>query len=179
PPCGWGLGNHPADAVRRIVLKPLSEGAVRLLASRTGRSAMQLHAQTGGNPFYVTELLASPQDSVPASVREAALARAMRLSPEARALLDLCSVVPTRIERRLIGEEASAGVLIDECVSTGLLIDEGEVLRFRHELARQAIESALPRSSVRELHGTVLRRLLARNTNNVATLVHHAAAPGD
>src|SRR5205823_13486617 len=108
---GSVVGNRPADAGRRSGLKSWSEHAVRLLASRAGRSAAQLHTQAGGNPFYVTELLARPQDSVPASVREAPLARVMRLSPEARALLDLFSVVPIRIEGRLVGVDASAGGL--------------------------------------------------------------------
>jgi DNA-binding CsgD family transcriptional regulator/tetratricopeptide (TPR) repeat protein len=173
------LGSLPSDAVKRVALEPLTEVAVARLANQAGKSAERLHARTGGNPFYVTELLASPSGSVPASVREATLARATRLSPEARALLDLCAVVPNRIERRLLSGPAGAMALISECIATGLLIDEGESLKFRHELARQAIESALPRSSLQELHGTVLRGLLTSDAENVARIVHHAASAGD
>ncbi len=70
------LGNLPADAIRRVPVAPLTEAAVARLARHAGRSAAGVHAQTGGNPFYVTELLASPSGSVPVTVREATLARA-------------------------------------------------------------------------------------------------------
>lgn len=175
------LGHLPADVVRRVALKPLTEAAVGQLAKEAGRPAGGVHDQTGGNPFYVTELLAGPSGVIPASVREATLARATRLSSDARALLDLCAVVPNRIERRLAAEEMCASRLIEECISTGLLIDEGEFLRFRHELARQAVVTALPLSHLRELHRIVLRRLLEGDMEVVAVprLVHHAAGAAD
>jgi len=73
----WSLlGNLPAEATRRVDLRPLTPAAVATLAGRAGRPAEGIHVQTGGNPFYVTELLASPSGSVPATVREATVARA-------------------------------------------------------------------------------------------------------
>src|SRR6185503_15646420 len=46
-------------AVRRIALSPLSVAAVRTLATGQPLDATALHRQTGGNPFFVTEALAS------------------------------------------------------------------------------------------------------------------------
>ncbi len=136
----WSLlGNLPSEATRRVELRPLTEAAVASRADRAGRSAEGLHAQTGGNPFYVTELLASPSGSVPATVREATVARAMRLSPEARCMLDFCAVVPNRVERYLLEAAASCSAsVLDECMASGLILQEGDVVMFRHELARQA-----------------------------------------
>src|SRR5205823_169957 len=122
-----------------------------------------------------------PSGNVPATVREATLARALRLTPEARALLDFCAVVPNRVERWLVdGADLASATAIDECAATGLMIDAGETLMFRHELARQAIESALPPVSLRKLNAAVFRRLLDR-AEGVTTvrLVHHAARAGD
>jgi DNA-binding CsgD family transcriptional regulator len=155
----------------------LSKRAVARLAGNAGLSE-RIHAQTAGNPFYVTELLASPRGSIPATIREATLARAMRLSPEARDLLEFCSVVPSRVERWLVDESSSQ---IDECIATGLIVHHGDTLSFRHELARLAIESAVPPSRRQQLHETVLGRLLERGVGAVATsrLVHHAAQAGD
>jgi hypothetical protein len=80
----------------------LSEAAVAELARRAGRAHAGLRALTGGNPFFVTEILAASGDAVPISIRDAVLARASRLSAEARHLLDMASVVPGRTERWLL-----------------------------------------------------------------------------
>jgi len=175
------LGDLPSGAVRRVPLAPLSEAAVTRLARRAGRPADGMHAQTGGNPFCVTELLASPPGSIPVTVRDATLARALRLSPQARAVLELCAVVPNRVERWLLDDPAAPTAnLIDDCVASGLILPQGDVMMFRHELAREAVESVLPPSRSRSLHADVLRRLLARGGSvPIARLVHHATLAGD
>jgi len=179
----WSLlGNLPVELTRRVGLRPLTQAAVASLAGRAGRPAEGIHAQTGGNPFYVGELLASPPGSVPATVREATVARAMRLSPEARAMLDFCAVVPNRVERRLLeAATSSASPILDECVGSGLMLHEDDMVMFRHELARQAIESMLPQHRRRALHASVLSRLLERHAAPMASarLVHHAIEAGD
>ena len=174
------LGNLPAEATRRVHLEPLTEVAVARLARVQGVAAGRIHAQTGGNPFYVTELLANPSGSIPATVREATLARAVKLSSEARAVLELCSVVPNRIELWLL-DDTSSSRLLDECVATGLIICRDGALMFRHELAREAVESALPQHRLQLLHAVVLRRLLEHGAGAVAMarLVHHANRAGD
>lgn len=130
------LGDLPANATRRMHLQPLSEEAVARLARRAGCLAERVHAQTGGNPFCVTELLASPPGTVPVTVRDATLARALRLSPQARAVLELCAVVPNRVERWLLldGSAAPTPNLVDDCVAAGLILLQGDVMMFRHEL---------------------------------------------
>ena len=60
-------------------LQPLSLAAVRELAAGTDIPAEEIHQRTGGNPFFVTEALATPAAAVPTSVRLAVLARAGRL----------------------------------------------------------------------------------------------------
>ena len=176
------LGNLPSNMVRRLLLQPLSEAAVATLAGSGGRAAREVHALTGGNPFFVTELLASPGEAVPATIREATLARAVRLSPAARTLLDLCAVVPSRIERWLLAASIDPPLsVIDECARTGLLIAEHDAVRFRHELARQAVERALPAAHVQALHARVLQALIAHGLDSVslARIVHHAAGARD
>ncbi len=179
----WSLlGNLPAEATKRVELCPLSEVAVASLAERAGRPAEGVHAQTRGNPFYVSELLASPAGSVPATVREATVARTMRLSPQARAMLDFCAVVPNRVERCLLeASTSSCETLLDECMGSGLILHEGDMVMFRHELARQAIESLLPPHRRRVLHEAVLRALLQGGAapGVSARLVHHALEAGD
>jgi predicted ATPase len=83
-----------ARGVERIKLPPLSAQAVRTLAEPHGVDADALHRSTGGNPFYVTEVLSAPAAAIPATVRDAVLARAARLSPPARELLERLAMIP-------------------------------------------------------------------------------------
>jgi predicted ATPase len=85
------LGAVAADgSALRVRLPPLSVPAVAALvtgaglAAQAGIDATELHARTGGNPFFVTEVLADPEPIVPETVRDAVLARAAALSPADR-----------------------------------------------------------------------------------------------
>ena len=71
-------------AVRRLKLAPLSPDAVGQLAAPHGVDGRELYEKTGGNPFFVAEVLAGGSEEIPATVKDAVLARAMRLSPSAR-----------------------------------------------------------------------------------------------
>jgi DNA-binding CsgD family transcriptional regulator len=174
------LSALPTDAVRRIDLAPLSPRAVEELARRAGQPAEGLHAATGGNAFFVTEVLAAAAPGIPASVREVVGARLARLSPSARAVVEIASVVPTRAEPWLLrgALEADPGAL-DECVATGLLAIAGDSVAFRHDLARGAVESGLSPSRRRELHLEVLAALGGRPSVDPARLSHHARRAGD
>src|SRR5580704_18253496 len=56
------IGDLPPASLCRIRLQPLSEGAVGRLAAAVGRSSTGLHEVTGGNPFFVTEVLAASEE---------------------------------------------------------------------------------------------------------------------
>src|SRR4029453_15160748 len=79
--------------VRRVRLAPLSRQAVAVLAGPHGLDPGALYERTGGNPFFVTEVLAAGDEAIPATVADAVLARAARLSPPARQVLDAAAVV--------------------------------------------------------------------------------------
>lgn len=172
------LGGLPPRGCVRMPLAPLSCGAVAELARRAGRSAHGLHHATQGNPFFVTELLAGAAQTLPASVRDAVLARAAPLPPEARDVLELASVAPGQIEIAVLDAVVDAApAAIGACTAAGLLQLDGSALRFRHELARRAIEAALPAGRAAALHGAVFDALSLRGAP-AARLVHHAARAG-
>jgi DNA-binding CsgD family transcriptional regulator len=179
----WSVvGDLPGKAVARLRLTPLSEQAVTRLAQQRHRSSEQLYAITGGNPFFVTEVLASDSPGVPLTVRDAVLARAARLSPATRTLLELASVVPTRAERWLLETILGAATsALEECLSRGMLTLDQTMVAFRHELARQAIESKLSPLRRQALHAQVLQGLLTHgeDTSQAARLVHHATGAQD
>jgi tetratricopeptide (TPR) repeat protein len=176
------IGDLPSTAVARLGLAPLSEQAVTSLAQQAHRSAEQLYAATLGNPFFVTEVLASDTPGVPLTVRDAVLARIARLSPAARPLLELASVVPTRTERWLLEAVLGAATsVLEECLTSGMLPLDHTTVAFRHELARQAVESTLSPLRKPALHAQVLQALLSHgeDISQAARLVHHATGAHD
>ena len=176
------LGDLPARDVTRLWLPPLSAAAVATLAQQANRPAEHLHAITGGNPFFLTEVLASDTPGVPTSVADAVLAQIARRSPEAQRLLEVVAVVPTKVAWHIVeavGVEYSTG--LEECLAAGLLQVEGGAVGYRHELARQAAESALAPTRRRALHAQVLGTLLEHGASqtSLARLVHHAVQAED
>jgi DNA-binding CsgD family transcriptional regulator len=172
------LSGLPARSCTRLALSPLSRAAVAEMARRAGRSARGLYDVTQGNPFFVTELLAGDPQTLPASVRDAILARIAPLPPAARELIELASVSPTQIEVAVLDAlVADARASIAVCAAAGLLGPEGGALRFRHELARRAVEASLSPGRAAELHAAVFAALSGRGAALVR-LVHHAARAG-
>jgi DNA-binding CsgD family transcriptional regulator len=172
------LGELATSAsVRRLRLDPLSQAAVATLAAPHGVDAEELHRKTAGNPFFVVEVLASGADEIPDTVRDATLARASRLDPEARALLEAVALVPPYAEAWLL--EALAGEALDRldaCLASGMLVTEPAGVAFRHELARLAVEESIAPHRKLELHRTALAALVDASGPLVDTalLAHHA-----
>jgi DNA-binding CsgD family transcriptional regulator/tetratricopeptide (TPR) repeat protein len=102
-----------------------------------------------------------------------------RLSPAARELMELASIEPGGVERpllRLLGADDRA---VDEAVRAAVLVDDGRVLRFRHELARLAVASGLTSDASHRLHRRLLEALSASPAVDAARLAYHAATSGD
>jgi DNA-binding CsgD family transcriptional regulator/tetratricopeptide (TPR) repeat protein len=177
------LGELPPNgAVSRLAVPALSRAAVAALAEPAGIDPDELHARTGGNPFFVTEVLAAETDRIPDTVRDAVLARAARLSPPARALLDTVAIVPQRADLWLLDAlgEPQPGAL-DECLRAGILTADGAAVAFRHELARVAVEGSLPLDRSVAMHRTAVAALAQppAGAPDFARLAHHADAAGD
>jgi DNA-binding CsgD family transcriptional regulator/tetratricopeptide (TPR) repeat protein len=174
------LGALAGSPVHRLALPPLSPRAVRTLAAGSGRDADTVHAITGGNPFFVTEALAGPPEEVPASVKDAVLARLRRLDPDCRAALEQVSVVPSHVPAdlaaALLGSDSAA---LAEAERAGLIEALSNGLAFRHELARRAIEDSLPVLRRRELNRAVVAALRAQSRPDHARVMHHAVEAGD
>ncbi|HJW09348.1 MAG TPA: LuxR C-terminal-related transcriptional regulator, partial [Holophagaceae bacterium] len=137
--------------------------------------AAELHRRTGGNPFFVAEVLGSREGAVPVTVRDAVLARAARLSEPARRALHAAVVLGPRSSAEVILDCASADASsLDACEEAGLLLRAGSVLEFRHELVREALRSTLPASELRSWHAAALGVLRSRGGSSFAVMAHHA-----
>jgi len=174
------LGVLAGCRVHRVALAPLSSAAVRRLCAGTRFDADALHRATRGNPFFVTEVLASPDDAVPASVMQAVLARVGRVGAECREALDQLSVVPSHVDRELATELLGCRHdALAEAERAGVIEVRGDGIAFRHELARRAIEQALPELRRQQLNARVVAALQARQRPEKARLMHHAVQARD
>jgi DNA-binding CsgD family transcriptional regulator/tetratricopeptide (TPR) repeat protein len=184
------LGDLPSATTLRMTVPCLSREAVAALAGPSHRNAADLYDITGGNPFFVTEVLNSPAAAVPPSVFDAMMSRLSRVSPAARALAELAAASPTRIERAVVedligfnNDSNGSGKLIDECVDKGLLQVREGWIAFRHELARMAIEQSLSPGRFAELHRQIFSSLnrdqiRIGHQSHLSRLVHHAHGGG-
>jgi DNA-binding CsgD family transcriptional regulator len=174
------LAEIPPAHVKRIEVPLLSEEAVVSLAGEhTGPALFRV---TGGNAFFVSELLgAGSGDEPPTSLRDAVLMRADRLSRKARQMLDAVSIFPRRVESNVIDAICGGDHLVhsEDCVAQGLLAAGGGFYAFRHEIARRAVELALKPSQRRDLNARALAALRETTGAALARLVHHANEAGD
>jgi DNA-binding CsgD family transcriptional regulator/tetratricopeptide (TPR) repeat protein len=169
-----------AAGCERLHVPVLTPAGVRILAAGHALDPERLHRVTGGNAFYVTEVLAAPGWIVPLSVTDAVLARVSRLSSGARGLIDLVSMAPGGLEPEIAARLIDgAGAALDEAVERGVLVLAGTRVSFRHELARLAIDGTVAPGRRRELHARLLEALEARSGTDPARLAHHADAAGN
>jgi DNA-binding CsgD family transcriptional regulator/tetratricopeptide (TPR) repeat protein len=170
----------PLRWARRLDLAPLSPAAVKALAAGSELDDAELFALTGGNPFYVIEMIAAGTDAVPLSARDAVLARAARLGEESRRVLAIASLIGTRIEPAVLQSASTcSGDVLDELIGSGLLIEDGAALRFRHEIARLAVEQQMAVHRRQPSHAAVLGALLSTGSADDARLAFHAEGAGD
>ncbi|HEY0735133.1 MAG TPA: AAA family ATPase [Herpetosiphonaceae bacterium] len=171
-----------APTTHRLPLPPLSFQAVQALVGRRPIDACKLHRQTGGNPFFVTEVLASDGDRLPSRISDAVLARTARLSPLAMEALQASAVIGPRIEPWLLAEIGGVEPqAVDECLSSGILVAQGELLAFRHELARQTVLDVISPLRRMALHRMTLKALKTTPAirSDMARLAHHAESARD
>jgi DNA-binding CsgD family transcriptional regulator/tetratricopeptide (TPR) repeat protein len=173
------LGDLPPGSTSRLRPSGLSATAVGRLASGVDVDVDELMTLTGGNPFYVTEVLAAPDEQVPATVADAVLARMSRLPPQTRAALEPLAVVPAGLDLGAIAELGTDLDAVRAAELAGVVTLRGDVLRFRHELARRAVAAALPASVRLAWHTAVLRLLEGRPGADPFVLLHHAVRAGD
>jgi len=173
------LGTLGSAAASRLRLSSLTPDAVRAMAEPTSLDPGELFELTGGNPFYLSEVLADPGEIVPPTVVDAVLARVRTLSQAAQTALDRLAVIPSGAEvdllRVLVGDLAP----VAEAERAGVVEVRGDLVAFRHELARRAVAESLPASVRLDLNADVLCALLTAPDSDPFRILHHAVEAGD
>ncbi len=173
-----GRGALPGVAPLR--LGPLSEAEARALV---GEAADAVYATSGGNPFYLEQLVRSGGADTVAAALAAELGG---LGEEARRLLDAAAVAGDPFDLDLAAEVAGLGDPLgglDELLARTLVRDGGAPRRFafRHPVVRHAVYEAAPGGWRLGAHARAAAALERRGAGAIerAHHVEQAAVPGD
>ncbi len=172
------------------------------LAYATGRpvpyrAATGLHQRTGGNPFFLEELLrsASPDPTgridlgelcdqpLPWSIGEVLNRQIDGLEPEPRRIAEAAAMLGHRVPFDLLATVTATSEddlipALRALVDDGVLVEsENDEFTFRHALVREALTGHLLGRQKRRLHEAALDALLAGNADP-ALVAHHAKGAG-
>jgi DNA-binding CsgD family transcriptional regulator len=196
-----------AEGATRFTIGPLPTDATTqfctdVLGAKPGPSVLELVTGADGNPFLLEELLVALAadgriqiengmaiavgEELPGKFVTAVDHRLLDLSAQARQLLEAGSVLgrPFTLHEAAGLLEQSAVDLhgpIREAVGSSMLVDNGMMLAFRHDLIRTALYEALPGPVRQAMHRqavTVLREE-GRPVAEIAEHVMHSARRGD
>ncbi|MET9224276.1 BTAD domain-containing putative transcriptional regulator [Lentzea sp. NPDC003310] len=164
----------------RIELGGLSVGAVAELAG--GLDAGAIHARSGGNPFYVKELVRLVHSggdlaSVPAGVRDLLRHRLAALPASVRTVLHQASVLGRDVDVDLLTALAGQDVLdaLDVALEAGFVVEVAPGhARFTHALVRDTLYEDVSLTRRSRWHAAVA----ALPLGDVQTLAHHHALAG-
>ena len=165
------------DTFTRLILTPLSKQAVQKLADEKGYDGEDVYSISGGNPFYVNEILASYSLGVPDSVKDSILCFYNRLEDETKNVLQFLSVVPEGLElTRLYKIDPSYHRAIESCLTNKILVIKNNKIFFKHELYRRTIEASLSPFKRIALNKSVLEFFLTsfEEKEEIEKIVHYA-----
>lgn len=170
-----------ADQALRIELPTLTVAGVTELTEGTGVDPVEVYALTGGNPLYVSQMLANPGERLPPTAADAILAQAQRLPARAWDVLDAVALSPDGLPLDIAAEMSDDAVgAVDRAVALGLLEMDGVRVRCRHALIGLALEENVPPARRIALHGRLAELLasVASSPADVVSVAHHAVRAG-
>jgi len=171
------LSELPPDTFTRLTLPSLSLEAVQKMAQEKGYDGENLYSLTGGNPFFVTEILASYSKGIPENVKDAVLSVFNKHEGKTRNLWQLLSVAPDGFHvHQLATIDPEWDGAIEQCMDAGILVLKKNKLHFKHELYRRIVEESLSPFRRIKLNKTILTLFLSSFETNgeIEKIVHHA-----
>lgn len=171
------LGQLPPDSFSTLQLTPLSRAAVEKMAAEKGYSGEDVYNISGGNPFYVNEILASYSLGVPDNIKNAILSTYNSTEEKTRQVWDLLSVIPVGFEIKYLEKLMPLYLAaIEKCIEKKILIITDGQIYFKHELYRRTVETSLSPQKRVLLNKSILdmfRESFEKN-NQVERIIHHA-----
>ncbi|MCX5045435.1 AAA family ATPase [Aldersonia sp. NBC_00410] len=174
------LGDVARSAhAQSLTLPPLSPDAVATLVGDRTVDPTWLHRVTGGNAFFVCEMLDHRTGELPTTVRDAILARTAGLDAESWDLLNLLTCAPGAIADHLLTDLGVTLPALRSLDDAKLIRRDDRGVAFRHDLCRLAITSVIPPGAEPGLHRRFIHAHRAASHADPAVITHHALGAGD
>lgn len=187
---GTGLNRLMAQWQReglltRMELPKFTVEETAALLTHLGSSATMAHhlrTQSGGNPFYLTQLSDMAVDGIPASLAEIVQARLSYLAADEQPILQAAAVLEPAIDLLLLqqtsgrSEEETIDAL-DGLLAAALLVEKESGYEFAHPLVATVVRNGLSSGRRKLLHRRAGDGLAARHANQLVAvsgqLAHH------
>ena len=152
-----------------------------------------LTARSGGNPFFLEELLLASggvaledlgSAPLPWNLAEAVHNQVDELDAGARRVVETAAVLGRRVTFDVLAavtglDEGELIAVLRDLIARGLLAElEPDVFGFRHDLTREAIQQRLLGREHRRIHQAALDALVAADSHSFATMARHAQGAG-
>ncbi|WP_040495634.1 AAA family ATPase [Ilumatobacter nonamiensis] len=164
-----GAWEPPTKNVRRILLEPLTNSNIRLLAIESAERSLsdadldQIVVRAAGNPLFAIELArARSRDErgvLPDSIEQLIAARIDDLPPDDRRVVRIAAVFGREFEHGHVAAVGGGDITIDPGLDDMIEAISDEQFRFRHAMHRDVAYAGLPFRERRRLHGHVASRL--------------------
>ena len=171
------LGQLSPQSFTKLVLTPLSKQAVVEMATQKGYDGENVYSISGGNPFYVNEILASYSPGVPDNIKDSILSVYERQKEGTKNAWQIWSVMPEGLEiERIATIKSALGKAIDHCFAINVITVQNGKVVFKHELYRRTIEESLTPLKRIELNKMMLDLFLDsfEEKGEIERILHYA-----
>ncbi len=171
------LGQLNPDSFTRIQLLPLSRQAVEKMSSEKGYKGEDVYNISGGNPFYVNEILASYSLGIPDNIKDSIISAYNRQEERTKQVWELLSVIPASFEVKYLEKfEPLYAAAIERCLESKILFLNDGLIFFKHELFRRTIETSLSPFRRVSLNKSILDLFQESFEQNqeIERIIHHA-----
>ncbi|QSB14420.1 AAA family ATPase [Natronosporangium hydrolyticum] len=157
------------------------------------RTVSTLHDRTGGNPFFLEELLKAAGDTdldeighqpLPWNLAEVLRSQLDGLADQQRQVVEAAAVLGSRVSFDLLATvtglaESTMLAALGDLVHRGLLVEvEEDLFGFRHTLTREAVTGEMLGRQRRRIHEAALAELQASPDPDLAAVAAHARGAG-
>lgn len=145
----------------------------------------RLHDRCGGNAFFAEELLAGgPRSALPPMLRDVVLAHTEGLDDTELTILRAAAAAGPHIDSAVLAvacdvDAAAVSSAVDALVDAGLCARDGDVLRFRHELAREVVQAELLAGQRATVHAALAAALVTLAPQRPGEIARHWMLSGD
>lgn len=169
--------------LQRMPLPQLTKGeAAELLAQlgRNGALADHLHGQSGGNPYYLTQLEDATSEELPITLVDLVQARLTGLPAPLQPILQAAAVLEPAIDVEILRQtsgrtEEETLDALDGLLKAAVLVERVDLYEFAHPLVATVVRNGLNSGRRKLLHRRAAEGLTARHADQLATVAGQLA----